>query len=159
MPQPKASTVVLLLLLLACVALYVLGVGLGAKEGSSGGGTPVSKQERERWRERFFKPPPVAPNDLRASGCVLSSGTVQVLRGVPCQVEVAKSGSRLRTLGVEPQSASRVDVKLTPHGGPSLPATVANLGEHRDLDIPGEGASVSLTCLQTVGSACPVKLR
>ena len=154
---------VLILVLLACVALYVLGVGLGVKDDASGGGTPVSKQERERWRERFFKPPPVAPGDLKATGCALSSGTgtVQVVRGVSCQVEVATAGTRLRTLAVEPLSASRVDVKWVPKGGPILPSTLENLGARQELEVPEEGAVLSLTCLQVAGgsSTCPVKLR
>jgi hypothetical protein len=162
MPQPKPSTILLILAAFACVALYVLGVGLGAQDPSSGGGrNPVSKEERERLRERFIKPRPVAEEDLRAVGCALSGGTVRVARGLPCRVDIAKAGARVRTVNVEPLSGSRVDVKLEPKGGPSVPASLDNLGERRGLDVPEEGASLLLTCTQTVGTTpeCLVRLR
>lgn len=161
MPQPKPSTIVLLLVLFACVALYVLGVGLGAQDSSGGGRNPISKEERQKWRERFIKPKPVAEKDLKAAGCVLSGSTARVLPGQPCQVDIAASGSRVRTVNVDPQSGSRVDVKLEPKGGPSVPASLQNLGERKGLDVPKEGATLSLTCRQVaVGrSECPVLLR
>jgi hypothetical protein len=163
MSQPKPSTILLILAIFACVALYVLGVGLGAQDHSSkGGGTPVSKEERQRWRERFVKPKPVAEEDLKATaGCVLSEGTARVGRGLTCQVDIAKAGARVRTVNVEPLAGSRVNVRLEPKGGPSVPAKLDNLGERKGLDVPEEGATLSLTCTQTVGNApeCQVKLR
>jgi hypothetical protein len=59
MPAPKPSTVVLLLVAFACIALYVLGVGLGATDNSSAGRPSMSKEERQRLRDRFIKPRPV----------------------------------------------------------------------------------------------------
>ncbi len=164
MPQPKPSTILLILAVFACVALYVLGMGLGLQDKSSrdgGGRNPVSKEERERLRERFVKPRPVADEDLRATGCALSDGTVRVSRGRACQVDIAKSGARVRTVNVEPLSGSRVDVKLEPKGGPAVPASLDDLGERRGFDVPEEGATLSLTCTQPVGNTfeCPVKLR
>lgn len=162
MSQPKPSTIVLILAIFACVALYVLGVGLGAQDTSSKkGGNPVSREERQRWRERFVKPKPVAEKDLKATGCVLSDGTARVGRGLTCQVDVAKAGARVRTVNVEPLAGSRVNVRLEPKGGPSVPAKADNLGERKELDVPEEGATLSLQCTQTVGNApeCQVKLR
>ena len=161
MPQPKPSTIVLILAVFACVALYVLGAGLGAQDHSSKGVNPTSKQERERWRERFVKPRPVAEEDLKTTGCVLSEGAVRVARGLVCQVDIAKSGARVRTVNVEPLSGSQVDVRLEPKGGPAVPATLDGLDERRDLDVPEEGATLSLTCTRGVGNTaeCPVKLR
>jgi hypothetical protein len=162
MPQPKPSTILLILAVFACVMLYVLGVGLGAQDRSSSrGGNPVSKEERQRWRERFVKPRPVAEEDLKATGCVLSEGTARVGRGLTCRVDIAESGARVRTVNVEPLSGSRVDVKLEPRGGPSVPATLDDLGERKELDVPEEGATLSLKCTQTVGNTpeCQVKLR
>lgn len=162
MSQPKPSTILLILAIFACVALYVLGVGLGAQDTSSKkGGTPVSKEDRQRWRERFIKPKPVADEDLKATGCVLSEGMARVGRGVTCQVDIAKGGARVRTVNVEPLAGSRVDVRLEPKSGPSVPAKLDNLGERKELDVPKEGATLSLTCTQTVGNTpeCQVKLR
>lgn len=162
MPQPKPSTILLILAVVACVALYVLGVGLGAQERSSGGGrVPVSKEERQRWRERFIKPPLVAEGDLSAEGCALSGSTVRVVRGRKCEVAIAESGKRVRTVRVEPLSGSRVDVRLVPVGGPAVPVRLDNLGERRELDVPDEGATLSLTCGVAVGGSpeCPVRLR
>ncbi|PTL84219.1 hypothetical protein [Vitiosangium sp. GDMCC 1.1324] len=162
MPQPKPSTILLILAVFACVAMYVLGVGLGAQNQSSGGGgNPVSKEERERLRERFVKPRPVAEEDLKTTGCVLSGGTVQVAVGLTCQVDIAEKGKRLRTVNVEPLSGSRVNAELVPKGGPSVPATLKNLAERRELDVPGEGATLSLACTQPQpgASVCPVRLR
>jgi hypothetical protein len=161
MEQPKPSTLLLILAVFACVALYVLGAGLGAQDRSSKGANPTSKQERARWRERFVKPRPVAEEDLKTTGCVLSEGAVRVARGLACRVDIAKSGARVRTVNVEPLSGSQVDVRLEPKGGPAIPATIDGLGERRGLDVPGEGATLSLTCTRAVGNTteCPVKLR
>ncbi|MFL5357274.1 hypothetical protein [Archangium sp.] len=162
MSQPKPSTILLILAIFACVALYVMGVGLGAQDRSSkGGGNPVSKEERQRWRERFIKPKPVADEDLKATGCVLSEGTARVGRGLTCQVDIAKAGARVRTVNVEPLAGSRVDVRLEPKGGPSVKTKLDNLGERKGLDVPEEGATLSLQCTQTVGNTpeCQVKLR
>lgn len=161
MEQPKPSTILLILAVFACVAMYVLGAGLGAQDRSTRGSNPTSKEERERWRERFVKPKPVAEEDLKATGCVLSEGAVRVVRGLACRVDIAKSGARVRTVNVEPLSGSRVDVRLEPKGGPAVPASLDGLGERRGLDVPEEGATLSLTCTRGVGngSECPVKLR
>jgi hypothetical protein len=161
MSQPKPSTILLILAVFACVALYVLGAGLGAQDRSSKGSTPVSKEERKQWRERFVKPKPVAQEDLKTTGCVLSEGTVRVARGLVCRVDIAKAGARVRTVNVEPLSGSQVDVRLEPKGGPGVPASIDGLGERRGLDVPEEGATLSLTCTRGVGntSECPVKLR
>jgi hypothetical protein len=161
MDQPRPSTILLILAVFACVAMYVLGAGLGAQDRSSGSSNPMSKEERERWRERFVKPKPVAEEDLKTTGCVLSEGSVRVARGLTCRVDIAKSGARVRTVNVEPLSGSRVDVRLEPKGGPAVPASLDGLGERRGLDVPEEGATLSLTCTRGVGntSECPVKLR
>ena len=161
MSQPKPSTLLLILAVFACVMLYVLGVGLGAQDRSARGSTPMSKQERERLRERFIKPRPVAEEDLKATGCALAEGTVRVARGLPCRVDIAKAGARVRTVNVEPLSGSQVDVRLEPKGGPAVPASIDGLGERRGLDVPEEGATLSLTCTRGVGNTaeCPVKLR
>ncbi|WPB78808.1 hypothetical protein KYC5002_06530 [Archangium violaceum] len=161
MTQPKPSTILLILAVFACVALYVLGAGLGAQDRSAKGTNPASKQERERWRERFVKPKPVADEDLKTTGCVLSDGTVRVALGLACRVDIAKSGARVRTVNVEPLSGSQVDVRLEPKGGPAVPATLDGLNERRGLDVPEEGATLSLTCTRGVGNTaeCPVKLR
>jgi len=162
MPQPKPSTILLILAVFACVALYVMGVGLGAQDTSSkGGGNPVSKEKRQEWRERFVKPKPVAEKDLKATDCVLSEGIARVGRGLTCQVDIAEAGARVRTVNVEPLAGSRVDVKLTPKSGPSVPAKLEGLGERKGLDVPKEGATLSLKCTQTVGNTpeCQVKLR
>ncbi|HEX5746543.1 MAG TPA: hypothetical protein VFZ09_09880 [Archangium sp.] len=161
MDQPKPSTVLLILAVFACVMMYVLGLGLGAQDRSSRSTNPVSKEEREQWRERFVKPRPVAEEDLKTTGCVLSEGTVRVARGGACRVDIAKSGVRVRTVNVEPLSGSLVDVRLEPKGGPAVPATIDGLGERRGLDVPEEGALLSLTCTRGVGNGaeCLVKLR
>lgn len=162
MSQPKPSTVLLILAVVACVALYVLGVGLGAQDRSSGGGrVSVSKEERARWRERFIKPPLVAEEDLSTTECTLAGGTARVVRGRECEVLIAESGKRVRTVRVEPLSGSRVAVRLEPKGGPAVPASLDELGERRELDVPKEGATLSLTCTRGAGntSECPVRLR
>ncbi|QRN99007.1 hypothetical protein JRI60_08260 [Archangium violaceum] len=159
MPQPKPLTIVLILAVFACVALYVLGVGLGAQSGSSGSGSSLSKEQLGRWRERFVKPEPVSAEDLRATGCVVSAGTVRVSSTRPCVVDIAKADTRVRTVKVEPLSGSRVKVELRPKGGPALPVTVENLGEKRNLDVNEEGASLTLTCMSPMGGECPVRLR
>ncbi|WP_375767894.1 hypothetical protein NR798_40440 [Archangium gephyra] len=165
MSQPKPSTILLILAVFTCVMLYVLGVGLGAQDrssqGANRGSTPMSKEERQRLRERFIKPRPVAEEDLKTTGCVLAEGTVRVARGLPCRVDIAKAGARVRTVNVEPLSGSQVDVRLEPKGGPAVPASIDGLGERRGLDVPEEGATLSLTCTRGVAntSECAVKLR
>lgn len=161
MTEPKPTTLLLLLAALACVALYVLGVGLGAQQGPRASGVPVSKEERGRWRERFIHPGPVADEDMKATGCGLVSGTARVALGRPCQVDIAKSGARVRTLRVAPMAGSRVDLKLEPHAGPALPTTVKGLDARRDFDVPEAGSRLLLTCGRPVTgtSECQVTLR
>lgn len=162
MPQPRPATVVLLLAVFACVALYVLGVGLGAQDRSSGGRSPLSKEERQSLRERLFgKPSPVEPDALEARGCLLSGEVVRVSPARECQVEVAKSGTRLRTLAVEPLTGSRVDARLEPGGKPAVAASFEDLGKREELDVPREGAALSLRCTRPVGTPpeCLVRLR
>jgi hypothetical protein len=166
MPQPKTSTIVLILAVFACVMLYVLGMGLGAQDTSARKDEvriPVSKEERERLRERFVKPRPVTAEDLHPTRCTLSEDTVRVRVGSdpPCEVVIAESGTRVRTVNVEPLAGSQVNVTLTPKGGPAVVATVEKLGKRRGFDVPGEGATLTLTCTQPVGNTfeCPVKLR
>ncbi|KFA89002.1 hypothetical protein [Archangium violaceum] len=161
MSQPKPSTVLLILAVVACVALYVLGVGLGAQVRSPGGGSSVSQEERVRWRERFIKPPRVAEEDLSATDCTLTGGTVRVVRGRECQVAIARSDERVRTVNVEPLSGSRVDVRLVPVGGAAVPARLEGVDERRELDVPEEGATLTLTCTVAARntSECPVRLR
>jgi hypothetical protein len=166
MPQPKTSTILLILAVFACVALYVLGMGLGAQDTSSRDGgvrNPVSQEEREQLRERFVKPRPVAAEDLKARNCALSDDTVRVRVGSDpaCEVDIAKSGTRVRTVNVEPLAGSRLQVTLTPKGGPAVAATIKNLEKRRGFDVPAEGATLTLTCTQPVGNTfeCPVKLR
>ena len=77
MPAPKASTVVLILAVFACVAFYVLGVGLGATDDSRAGRSSMSKEERLRLRDRFIRPRPVKTEELRAE-CPMASGVLTV---------------------------------------------------------------------------------
>ncbi|MBM7116789.1 hypothetical protein [Archangium primigenium] len=153
----KPVTVLLLLGVFACVTLSLLGVGLGAR----GGGPPLSPEARERWRERLLRPGPVARADMAVTGCGRTGDTVRVEPGRPCQLEIARAGARVRTLELEPLSGGRVDVRLEPHEGPALPATVKDVTGRRGFDIPGAGARVRLTCTRPVAATaeCPVSLR
>jgi hypothetical protein len=111
MAQPKPSTVVLILAVFACVALYVLGVGLDAQDRSAGGRPTMSKQEREALRERILgKPRPVEPEALKATGCEVSGGVVRVSPARECWLDISESGTRLRAVEVEPLAGSRVEV-------------------------------------------------
>ena len=67
----------------------------------------------------------------------------------------------MRTVNVEPLAGSRVDVRLEPKSGPSVPTKFDDLGERKELDVPEAGATLSLKCTLTVGNApeCQVKLR
>ncbi|WP_309893012.1 hypothetical protein [Archangium sp.] len=162
MAQPKPSTVVLILAVFACVALYVLGVGLGAQDRSTGGLSTMSKQEREALRERLLgKPRPVEPEALKAMGCEVSGGVVRVSPARECRLDISESGTRLRAVEVEPQLGSRVDVAFKPGGKPAVPASFENLEKSQSLDVPREGAVLSLRCVRPVGNPpeCSVRLR
>ena len=101
MPELKPSTVLLLLAVVAVVALYVLGAGLGATDRTAGRrGVSVSKEDRQAWRERFFKPRPVKVDELKlGSGCQRVEQELRVAVGQPCVLEVADSGP-----GVDPDA-------------------------------------------------------
>lgn len=162
MPQPKASTIVLLLALFACVALYVLGVGLGVQDETPSGESGMSEQERKNLRTRIFgAPPSVAPGALTAtSGCVLSGGRVQVVPRSPCVVAVAESDERLRTLEVEPLGGSVVDLRLEFKGRVPVAIPVDELDEAQEFNVLGSGATVTLECrTPSAVGGCPVRLR
>lgn len=162
MPSPKPGTVVLLLAVFACVALYVLGVGLGATDSSRAGRTSLSKEERLRWRERFIHPRPVKPEELQAA-CPLSSGVLTVEPGRACRVTIAEAGARGRTVEVLPV-AGGVSLDFTPLGQPSLPVSEPLLQGAKTLDVMKEGAELVLTCRTASGGGgqsghCQVRLR
>jgi hypothetical protein len=158
MAAPKPFTVVLILAVFACLALYALGVGLGAQQGSSGGLSLDVKAQRERLRERFGKAPAVKDSELTATGCAVSERTARLTQGQTCQVDIAKADTRLRRLELEPLAGSQVSVRLEPKGGPAIPTTLKRLRERRELEVPGEGAVLRLTCTGPVGGVCTVRL-
>lgn len=162
MAQPKPSTVLLILAVFACVALYVLGAGLGAQDRTGSGQAGMSEQERKELRTRLFgDPPSVAPGALTATtGCTLSGDRVQVARGRPCVVDVAEADERLRTLEVEPLGGSVVDLRLEMKGRVPVAIPVDELDEAQEFNILGSGATLTLECRSPSGvGGCPVRLR
>src|SRR4051812_32294191 len=112
MPAPKPLTVVLVLAVFACVALYVLGVGLGATDTSQAERSSTSKQERQSLRDRFIHPHPVKPEELKAD-CPLAGGVLTVAPGVPCRVTIAEGGMA-RTVEVLTVGPGIVAMQFTP---------------------------------------------
>jgi hypothetical protein len=165
MPELKPSTVLLLLAVVVVVALYVLGVGLGATDPSEGRRRPaVTAEQRQAWRERFIKPRPVNADELKlAQGapCTLAGQEVSVTLGQPCRLEVEEGGARGRTLEVVPQ-ASLVALTFTPKSKPALVVTEDATANAKKLDVMKEGASLELRCVRGLtGSAalCRVRLQ
>jgi hypothetical protein len=165
MAAPKPSTVLLILAVFACVALYVLGVGLGATDNSRAGRASMSKEERGRLRERFLEPRPVKPEELRAD-CPLSNGVLLFEQGRACRVAIAEAGARARTVEVALAGAGAggVSLEFTPKAEPALPISVDRLAEPRKLDVPDKGAELILTCRSALGGGgqpgrCQVRLR
>jgi hypothetical protein len=158
MPAPKPSTVVLILALFACVALYVLGVGLGATDNSGEGRTSMSKEERLRLRDRFIKPRPVKAEELQAD-CPLASGVLTVQQGRACRVIIQEAGARGRTVEVAPASGG-VSMNFTPKSKPALPVSEDSLTGPKKLDVMKEGGELLITCRSAVsGGSCQVRLR
>ncbi|HYH96783.1 hypothetical protein [Hyalangium sp.] len=147
MPAPKPFTVVLLLALFLCVALYVLGVGLGATDNSRAGRSSMSKGERQRLRDRFLKPRPVKAEELQAD-CPLSNGVLTVERGRSCRVTIAEAGARGRTVEVAPAGpgSGGVSFEFTPKSQPGLPISEELLTAPQKLDVMKEGAELVVTC-------------
>lgn len=158
MPAPKPFTVVLILAVFACVALYVLGVGLGATDNSRAGRSSMSKEERQKLRERLIRPRPVKAEELRTD-CPLTNGVLTVEAGRSCRVTIAETGARGRTVELVPAGGG-VSFEFTPKSQPSLPVSEALLKEPRKLDVMKEGAELVMTC-QSAGSGgrCQVRLR
>jgi hypothetical protein len=157
MPAPKPITVVLILLLFAIVALYVLGVGLGAADNSGSGRTTMSKQELAQLRERFIKPRPVKAEELTAS-CPLSGGVLSVAQGGSCQVSIEEAGARARTMEVKPVAGS-LTLAFTPKSKHALELPVKPLTSARKLDVDKEGAKLVLTCSAAGEQPCQVRLQ
>lgn len=161
MPELKPSTVLLLLAVFAVVALYVLGVGLGATDTSKGSSKPaVTTEKREAWRERFIKPRPVEADELKVAqgaSCTLSGQTLSVPPGPTCRVEVAEGGARGRTLEVVPQG-SVVALTFTPKSKPALVVSKDALADAKKLDVMKEGASLELRCVPGPTGAVPCRV-
>lgn len=160
MPAPKPFTVVLILAVFACVALYVLGVGLGVTDTSRSGRPSMSKEERQRLRERFIRPRPVNAEELQAD-CPLSQGVLTVQAGRSCRVTIAEAGALGRTLAVAPlgPGSGSVSFEFTPKSKPSLPVSEDLLREPRKLDVMKEGGELVLTCRSAgTGGRCQVRL-
>lgn len=165
MPAPKPFTVVLILAVFACVALYVLGVGLGATDTSRAGRVTMSKEERQRLRERFIRPRPVKAEELTAD-CPLSGGVLTVQAGRTCRVTIEETRARGRTLEVAPAGpgSGGVSFEFTPKGQPALPVSEDLLREPRKLDVMKEGAELAVTCRSAISGGgqpgrCQVRLR
>lgn len=150
MPELKPSTVLLILAVVVVVALYVLGVGLGATDRSEGSRRPaVTAEKRQEWRERFIKPRPVEAEELKvAQGapCSLAGQALSVTPGQPCRLEVTEGGARGRTLEVVPQG-SVVAFTFTPKSKPALVVTEDATADAKKLDVMKEGASLELRCV------------
>lgn len=158
MSAPKPFTVVLILAVFACVALYVLGVGLGATDSSRAGRPSMSKEERQRLRERFIRPRPVKAEELKAD-CPLAQGVLTVEVGKSCRVTIAEAGARGRTVEVAPAGGG-VSFEFTPKSQPALPVSEELLKGSRKLDVMKEGAELVITCRTAAsGGRCQVRLR
>ncbi|MFP2929005.1 hypothetical protein ACLESO_28160 [Pyxidicoccus sp. 3LG] len=145
MPELKPIHVVLLLAVMAIVALYVLGVGLGATSKSPAQSNPM--ETASKLRERFLKPRAVTAEEL-ATACPFKDGVLTVATAATCVVEVKTSDTRTRSLELIPQPPSTVKVELLPKGKPSVPATIKSLEESRKVDVSEEGAELKVTCRQ-----------
>lgn len=158
MPEIKPSTVVLILAVFACVALYVLGLGLSATDSFRAGHTASLTAQFQRLRDRFMKPRPVKPEELQAS-CTLASGKLIVQQGSSCRVTIQEAGARGRTVEVTPASGI-VSLNFTPKTKPGLPVSEAPLKGPKKLDVMKEGGELVLACGSTGGAApCQVLLR
>jgi hypothetical protein len=158
MPAPKPFTVVLILAVFACVALYVLGVGLGATDNSRAGQSSMSKEERQRLRDRFIKPRPVKAEELKTD-CPLANGVLTVEAGRPCRVAIAEAGARGRTVEVAPAGGG-VSFEFTPKSQPALPVSEELLKGPQKLDVMKEGGELVITCRNAAsGGRCQVRLR
>ncbi len=156
MSAPKPITVVLILAVFAIVALYVLGGGLGATDNTRSGRSPLSPEERTRWRERLMKPRPVKAEEVKA-GCPFAGGVLSVEPGQSCRVTIEETGARARTVEVARAGGGTVSLAFTPKSKPALPLLVASLTGARKLDVAKEGAELVLTCAGT-GPRCQVRL-
>jgi len=157
MPAPKPSTVVLILVVFAIVALYVLGLGLGATDNTRSKSSPLTPEERGRWRERLIKPRPVKAEEVNAD-CPFSSGVLSVEPGRPCRVSIEEAGARARTVEVVRLGGS-VGFAFTPKSKPALPLSVSNLTGSRKLDVAKEGAELVVSCAAVGGQRCQVRLQ
>lgn len=165
MPELKPSTVLLILAVVVVVALYVLGVGLGATDSSEGSRQPaVTAEQRQEWRERFIKPRPVEPGELALeedAPCTLKGQEVSVTQGQPCGVVVAAGGARGRTLEVVPQ-ASVVSFTFRPNEERALDVTEDAATGAEKLDVLRTGGSLELRCVRGLSGSpalCRVRLQ
>ncbi|MFP2906455.1 hypothetical protein ACLESD_15605 [Pyxidicoccus sp. 3LFB2] len=147
MPELKPIHAVLILAIVAIVALYVLGVGLGATGDSPGQAKPA--ETAAKLRERFLKPRAVTVEELAPGpGCTLTKGILSLRGGVTCDVDVKASDTRVRSLLLEliPEVAAPMTVEVTPRGKPSVPASFEPLEESKKLDVMEEGAGLKISC-------------
>jgi hypothetical protein len=145
MPELKPIHAVLLLGVAAIVALYILGVGLGATSESP---RKTSPSERgQQLRERFLKPRAVAAEDV-ATGCAFKNGILSMRGGATCEVDVKAADAKVRSLLLErvEEVPAPMKVEVTPRGKPSVPATFDPLKESKTLDVMEEGAALKVTC-------------
>lgn len=147
MPELKPIHAVLILAIVAMIALYALGVGLGATGDSPGQAKP--SETAAKLRERFFKPRAVTAEELTpGSGCTLTKGILSLRGGATCDVDVKASDTRVRSLLLEliPEVGAPMEVAVTPRGKPSVPATFDPLKESKQLDVLEEGARLRVSC-------------
>lgn len=156
MSAPKPATILLILALVALVALFVVGVVLGADDTRR----PPSPEERAKLGERLLgSAPPVTAGELSfAGGCGGTTLKPTIAAKGTCRLQIA-AGKSSRALVV--RTRDRMHLVFTPNGEPRVPIDVTlKLGKDNkaDLSVSKDGAVLALTCEQPEDSSKPCRV-
>jgi hypothetical protein len=152
----------LLILLLLLVALFIFAALVGSRGGLSAGGClPTKAGDRKRLSEKWFKPTPLGPTEIKLQGCALSGRTLIV--NPSCVIVVPESEpapdgvwekiraafkKQTRRLALKATTAS-VKIKFKraedPKDRDPVEATLEG-GKETDFAISRAGATLFLVC-------------
>jgi hypothetical protein len=130
-----------LVLVVLIVLLFAVGAGLGARNASSSSPS-CSREDEAAWRDRIFRPRPVASAEI--SGCTTALGRPFRVPG-SCDVVVAPATDGSRRLVIKGTGGRLATTMEANSASMTMRATLdADAGS--EVTIGKEGGKVTLTC-------------
>jgi hypothetical protein len=143
---------IFLVLLALLLVLFVVGIGLGARDDSGRRADPADFG----WLDSLTRPFRPKVEDGALQGPCLSGRSAVIGSNAPCGIGIAPADEQVRTLELSLAQGSEVQVDFTPHGGGLDIHAKLHADREVRLSVPRDGAELTLACAAQEG--CQVRL-